>query len=429
MKIGFYKSCITPSIGTSMAGYAARRDVSKGVHDDLYARAIGIDDGNDKWVIVSLDLARIDRPLRNRIADYVSRKTDIDKKNIIICATHTHSGPDIGGYFSEYDEYLFEFTVRKVAGTILASLENMFEVEIKYNRGFIEGISINRRAPLTAPIDPEVYAILFKGGNKSIVLSNFTCHPTILSSKNLFFSADYPGELNKYVEYLLNSHSIFFNGTAGDINPLTPSTKIISGKYNRGLGTFLEVEWMGKILACEVVKNILLSREEKIDITYTSNRISVKTLLPNNLISAKILLDDAKNALNEALERNDFGMEMKARLDLWRARRIIRLYKIYGYDTMDIEIKVLGFNKNLSLVFLPGEVLVELGLKIKKKSPFKNTIIIGYSNEYPGYIPSLKAYERNGYETMYPACVLKKGEGEKIAEKTIEILCDLADKY
>lgn len=83
-----------------------------------------------------------------------------------------------------------------------------------------------------------------------------------MGHNNLQISADYSGALNQYVKILTGGFPVFLNGACGDINPLTRGTDLTK-VYDRSIGTFEDVEWMGRILACEAVKTAELSAPEK----------------------------------------------------------------------------------------------------------------------------------------------------------------------
>ena len=84
---------ITPPVGTFLDGYGGRDGGSVGVHDDLHARAIVVDDGTTQAAIVSCDLIGVDRRLVARARELASAATSIPTGNIMIAATHTHAGP------------------------------------------------------------------------------------------------------------------------------------------------------------------------------------------------------------------------------------------------------------------------------------------------------------------------------------------------
>jgi hypothetical protein len=80
-------------------------------------------------------------------------------------------------------------------------------------------------------------------------------------------------------------------------------------------------------------------------------------------------------------------------------------------------------NADNAIVALPGEIFVEFGLDIKKRSPFKNTIVIEISNDRPCYVPTLKAFKEGSYEVTNSR--LKAGSGEQMVEAAVEMLKEL----
>ena len=72
---------------------------------------------------------------------------------------------------------------------------------------------------------------------------------------------------------------------------------------------------------------------------------------------------------------------------------------------------------------LPGEVFVDLGLAIKRASPFKTTLVIELCQDAPGYIPTKKAFAEGSYETVNSR--VAPGGGEKMVETAIRLLKEL----
>jgi hypothetical protein len=72
------------------------------------------------------------------------------------------------------------------------------------------------------------------------------------------------------------------------------------------------------------------------------------------------------------------------------------------------------------IVTLPGELFVELGIAIKEKSPYKNTMILTLANTSLTYIPTSKAFSEGGYEIANSR--LAKGSGEEIVKQVTEVL-------
>ena len=181
---------------------------------------------------------------------------------------------------------------------------------------------------------------------------------------------------------------------------------------------------MGKILAAEAVKNYLLSEkygsevEELNSISYT---LQLRSQILSDIDNEIDRIDILKQELADAIKLGDKSKEQKIRFELWKLRRIKRLYEIHGSNKVNVYVTIL-YGGDLAIVFLPGEILVEVGLKIKFLSPFKNTVVVGYSNGYIGYVALSQTYDLHGYETMFPATILMRGEGEKLVESILMTL-------
>jgi hypothetical protein len=90
------KVIITPPPGTPMAGNIRSDNISRGVHDDLFCSIIILNDGNTKICFLAFDLIGLEYSTCNEIRTRISECTDIPSSNVMIWATHTHSGPDTG---------------------------------------------------------------------------------------------------------------------------------------------------------------------------------------------------------------------------------------------------------------------------------------------------------------------------------------------
>ena len=81
-------------------------------------------------------------------------------------------------------------------------------------------------------------------------------------------------------------------------------------------------------------------------------------------------------------------------------------------------------SREVAVVMLPGEVFVDLGMAIKRKSPFKTTLVIELSNDGPGYIPTQKAFAEGSYETVNSR--IQPGGGEVIVQTAVDLMNQLA---
>ena len=89
----------------------------------------------------------------------------------------------------------------------------------------------------------------------------------------------------------------------------------------------------------------------------------------------------------------------------------------------EVEVQVFALGDDVAFVALPGEIFVELGLAIKKASPFKHTMIIELANTAIGYIPNRPAYAEGNYEVVSARCA--EGSGEMLVDTAIKLLREL----
>jgi len=416
-----------------MSGYALREGPAVGVHDDLYARALYLRDlEGEEFSVVVADILGIDGDLYREIANRVEQELGLSPKNLVVLGTHTHSGPAFQAHWANVEtSILREIFVRKIVGVLTAAKGKLVEVKVTSGVGEVRDTIVNRRDPEKGLVDPRVHVIAFyQNGYLETILSSYACHAVVLGANNRLISADYPGALNKTVENLTGAFSIFLNGTCGDINPLTPRT-VLERVYDRNVGTFEEVEWMGKILACEVVK-LALSKKGKVsetNLVHSYVEANLKVKCPYSLDEAEKMVIKAEEAVKraESISKEEYR---RALLELYYARAI--LYKTKKYHRkreISMLIHGLALTREVALVFLPSEVLVEIGLKIKENSPFQNTIVASYANDYFGYIAPSSEFPKGGYEVKYPTNILEQGEGEKLVELSLKVLRELFQAF
>ncbi|MSR77840.1 MAG: hypothetical protein EXS63_06425 [Candidatus Omnitrophica bacterium] len=260
IEIGWGKVEITPPIGTPLAGYGKRKGrPSLDIHDPLYARALAVTRGRERLVFVSTDLVLIDQKLRSSALKKIRKKISFKDSELILTATHTHSGAGaIGGRFWErfimggFRKKVFEHVSSGIAKAVLdaiqkkipASLE-MAEVDVSdlIENRMDENTHIPRRLKVLRFVKREdTESVIAREQNdrsnlraeiaspparndKSVLahLIFLAAHPTILPASNLNFSADFPGELNQFLETdYPESISLMINGAAADLRPKTP---------------------------------------------------------------------------------------------------------------------------------------------------------------------------------------------------------------
>src|SRR3954451_7844044 len=93
MLIGTSSEIITPELGCPLAGFDARKGVAESVHDDLFARALVLDDGATAVALVSVEVLGVSKAFADVVRAETERWTGIPAANIVLSATHTHCAP------------------------------------------------------------------------------------------------------------------------------------------------------------------------------------------------------------------------------------------------------------------------------------------------------------------------------------------------
>jgi len=422
MKIGVSSVNITPPIGVPMAGYSARDDVSIGIHDDLYAKAIVFDDGNTKAALIRCDLIGLEREFVEEVRKLIESDTGICGKNVMITCTHTHSGPITNPIFPELNAWMNVLS-RKIKGAVTAAHRNMKEAKIGFNHGSVEGIVINRRKP-NGPVDTEIGIIRIddQAGNPMAIIVNYTCHAVVLGPDNLLISADYPGYVMSFVEKNLGIPALFVNGACGDINPLDKLAimRLKRGKsiYNRRNGTFEEAKRLGSMIGAEAVKVFLgTETENDLELKVTSRNIKVPLSDLPPLEDAKKMLKENERLFRKLVsEKRDVAQMYRTAVTIKNTQKIIK-YINSGENARSTEIQAFKIGDN-GLIALPGEIFVEIGMNIKKQSSLKYTFICELANDSIGYVPTEEAFKESGYEVEFAKRLHYTNEIGHIIEKS-----------
>ncbi|MDD5688224.1 MAG: neutral/alkaline non-lysosomal ceramidase N-terminal domain-containing protein [Elusimicrobia bacterium] len=417
LKAGVGKVDITPPVGIDLSGYIARTGPSSDIHDKLYAKVLLLNDTKTEVAIITSDLLGINIDLVEKIRNLAEKKTGIIKENIIISASHTHSGPAI--FFlrdcGEIDNDYLNALPKLIVDAILIAKNNMKESLVGAGSGKVE-INVNRFDP-EGPKDSEVGVVKFEDTNKNLIacIVNYTCHPTSLKGDTLpFISADYPGVIMSLIETVYpGAIALFTNGACGNITAKKPEFK----------GDFNAMQKLGLALGGEVLKILQMI---KVTPELNLNLKSKNILLPLNIpktTSVKKELQQLK------INKNNQSKTRQKQLNVlvkWCETVIPLLQKKEYKKNIEIEIKTLTIN-NMALVFIPAELFVELGLEIKNKSNMQYCFIVGYANGNIGYIPTIQAYRKSGYEVdsaykYYGTFPIKIGSGELIKDTAIKLL-------
>ncbi|WIV58117.1 hypothetical protein [Amycolatopsis nalaikhensis] len=234
---------ITPGPGHPLGGYLARDGVATGTHDDLEASLIWLSTEDDPGVLwVALDALAVDAGLTRTLADAVAAAVGIDPERVLVCASHTHSGPEgwtgqlHPGLPGRRDAGLVGGMAEKVTGAALRLRAGRGRVRARWHAGSTEAVGGNRYRP-DGPHDTSfgVLELRRDDGTPAALLFDYASHPTVLGPDNLAWSADWPGATRRELAALVGRPvAAFLQGAAGDASfPVRPPRP----RPRRGAGT------------------------------------------------------------------------------------------------------------------------------------------------------------------------------------------------
>ncbi len=441
MKTGFSKICITPPYGIAIGGYFRPRIV-KGVLDDLYARVVVFDDGENRAAIIALDLIDLPEFMFERIKDAICDATEIKREAIFINCSHTHTGPRFGydgATNEESPEYYNEFFVHSVKTGVLYAIDDLLVSTIETAKteakriAFIRRFRMKNGKTLTNPgIDnPEIdhplgkvyegvhLVKIVRDGGKDIYMVNFGCHADTTGGE--FISADYPGQLCKILENAIpDTHCMFLQGCEGDVNHHDVHPSKTRAKVNKKRAEYRcsISEYMGRVLAGAVLSVASLTEEVKADkLSFKVRIVDLPSYQQNEkLEEAKALYDLYRREGRDALPYE--GMEVETVLG--EASRIIKLENgplSFPYTLSAIKIGDMVF------AGIGGEAFTDIGNRIRENSPYENTVVCCLTNCTGGYIPTSVAYEEGGYEAR--SSKLAPGGDNIIVDGILDLIKEL----
>jgi neutral ceramidase len=426
---------ITPPRGAPLAGYYYNR-AADGIRDDLWAKALVLEEGTKRAALVACDIINLPRPVVEEARRLMARDSGIPADAVMIGATHTHTGPVL---LTPGSRYNLEGEMLRIAQKYTDELPGMIAESVRLacaglrearpaaGRGREDALAFNRRFHMkdgsvgwnpgklnprivrpAGPIDPEVPVVFFEtpDADPVAVYVNYAMHQDTVGGTE--YSADYAGVLSRLLKDVRGSGltTLFTIGCAGNVNHFD----VGRADPQRSPG---EAARIGTILAAEVLK-VLNDLESIPDRPLRARSVNVPLALPR--VTAEDVAWASK--ITPTFGRPDAAPFM----DLVRAFKIAEV-AARERKPLEAEVQVIALGKDVAWVGLPGEIFTELGLAIKAASPFRYTLIAELTNDSLGYIPNLKAYDEGAYEVESARC--GPGSGEKLVEAAVRLLVDL----
>ena len=402
LRAGAARMDVTPTQPVTLAGYASRTNVSRGVHDPLSARAVAFAQGERKLVLVSLDNLGFYNNTAQPLREAVLRGCGLEPSGLFLCAIHTHSAPALTLNAEKGHPNNVAYTKwlqGKLVEVVRQALDRLTPVQLGVGSGS-SPVGVNRREVTQdntgkpkivlgrnpwAMTDREVQVLKVSRADSRdslAVIFDYPTHSTSLGPGNYMVSGDIHGLAAQFLEKYLGGDVVTpeFAGASGNIDPWVR----VLPDFRTTNGWVPEPVLMGTMLG-EEVERVLEGIKNS-----TANgpiRTAFKTVgLPGKPGSEEQPADAARPA------------------------------------TINITVARLG---DIAFVGLGGEVFNELGKAIKSASPFRTTFVMTHCNGAAGYMPTRPSYDEGGYEVQ--SSPFAPGAGEQLVEEATRMLHELKD--
>ena len=397
-KAGVAKVSITPEVPMWMAGYAARTRPAIGKLSDLWAKVLVLEDERGKLaVLVTLDLVGIDRALADSFCRPLMQALGIERSQIAICCSHTHSGPALWknlqplhyllveegqqAYIRAYTESLSP----KIVAAVKVAHESLQPSRLFWGSGTAD-FAVNRRenrpeqkvpesrteGTIAGPFQHDVPVLAVRNMDDGLlaVVFGYACHSTVLDGYR--WCGDYPGFAQLELE---TTHpdciALFWAGCGADQNPLPRRTVALARHYGKRLATAVDAVLLTSKM--ESVSSRLETRFGELPLAYgalpSSDQLTADLDSDNRYVAAR-----ARMLLDQIADGSELPESYPFPIGTWQ------------------------LGGSVEFVFLGGETVVDYAIRLKDSLRGKATWVASYANDVMAYIPSERVLAEGGYE-------------------------------
>jgi len=390
-KVGAGRVVITPEQEIWMSGYGHRKEPSAGKVQDLFAKALVIEDASGvRSAIITTDLIGLTKPISDTAARLIFETHRIPRERVMVTSSHTHCGPALGGNLdvmfyldAEQSRRVREYTEAlpgKLLAAVVSAVANLEPATLDFGNSRA-GFAVNRRQytldgivlgvnPI-GPVDHSVPMIAARraDGSTKAVLFGYACHNTTLAFQEI--SGDYAGFAQARVEEKAPGvTALFVSGCGGDANPNPRGTLEQAIQHGNELG---DAVLAGLQTPGRALEGPVRTKFREIELALSA--------------------PPTREALEAQLKDEDVFIQR-------RAKRLLAEWDANGglSTTKPYPIQVWQFGEGLDLIALGGEVVVDYALRLKHELGADRVFVVAYANDVPAYIPSLRILREGGYE-------------------------------
>ncbi len=415
--LGFDKQCITPDFPVALSGYGKER-IAAEAHDDIYTRCIAFENNGEKFLIAQCDCVAMDDGFRlNILKKLAALNIFSNQTHFILLATHTHSGPagtlDTSTQLFQGLQYIFgspnpnyrEFLAKKIALAAKNAFSDLTPAALTIGRGTVENVGTERHDP-SKPGDTSLLTLLFeRTDGKRILLYNYGCHPTVLSSENILLTADLPYGVERDLQKDFDM-IVFTNSCCGDI----------STRFTRTSGSFEQINIYSKLITDSIRQSlehpIYHGPLDHLDMRQYPVTLPAKKL--GTVEEEMKQLEHYRHKVFEAKENGFSATELRVLESYVEGAEVsVDLARsLQGLTSLDIHFSIIHL-QNLIIAVIPGELFSTLGNHLKREG----IDVFCYGNGYYLYLADENAYDLKYYEAM--TSPFEQGAGEFLVQEIL----------
>ena len=400
MRAGMGSACITPRLGVELAGYGYYLERKcDAVRDPLYLRAVLIEEGARRQLIVSCDLLGLSQELADRIIREAAA-LGIPRDGVMIVSVHTHTGPAVQYHLGcgEVDGAYVASLAERIRPALEAAVSDLDGVtRLAFTRRALPGDYLYNRADPAGPVDREARGFVLERREKPpILLAGSACHGVFLGRRSCV-SADFSGELHRRCGEA-GIRSIYLNGLCGDIDPWRPSPERMR-------------EFGGLLFEA------LREGERELPMTLRGGR------LPFRLRLERLTREEIAGMARRAAEQAGGPEQPAAQAALaWEREMLSRADEQADEEPGDAAFCVLG---GIPILALPFEGFTGMGMIFRRQTGLADAMVLGCAEELRGYLPTAEEFERGSYAARESVFLYRRqptaaGEAERLAARLAE---------